>query len=118
MSRQGPQRSPGSARPTARWLQAAACCLSLLAAQGAQASEALARKNDCLGCHAIGNQLVGPAYREVAARYAGQGDAEQQLAGSIRNGSTGKWGELAMPAHPKLSDADLKKLAHWVLGLK
>jgi cytochrome c len=62
--------------------------------------------------------LVGPTYKDVAAKYAGQGDALEQLQNSIRNGSTGKWGELAMPPHPKLSAAELKKLATWVLGLK
>ena len=89
-----------------------------LAAQSAQASEALARKNDCLGCHAVATKLVGPAYKDVAAKYAGQPDAVSQLSLSIRNGSVGKWGDLPMPAHPKLSEADAKKLATWVLGLK
>lgn len=92
-------------------------CAGYLAAQ-AQANEALARKNDCLGCHAVATKLVGPAYKDVAAKYAGQPDAQAVLVQSIRNGSVGKWGELPMPAHPKLSDADAKKLAAWVLGLK
>ena len=91
--------------------------IGLLAAQ-AQANEALARKNDCLGCHAVATKLVGPAYKDVAAKYAGQPDAQASLVQSIRNGSVGKWGELPMPAHPKLSEADAKKLAAWVLGLK
>lgn len=91
--------------------------VGLLAAQ-AQANEALARKNDCLGCHAVATKLVGPAYKDVAAKYAGQPDAQASLVQSIRNGSVGKWGELPMPAHPKLSEADAKKLAAWVLGLK
>lgn len=84
----------------------------------AHANEALARKNDCLGCHAVSNKLVGPAYKDVAAKYAGQSDAVAQLENSIRNGSSGKWGELPMPAHPKLSAADSKKLATWILSLK
>ena len=84
----------------------------------AQASEALARKNDCLGCHAVATKLVGPAYKDVAAKYAGQADAQAMLVQSIRNGSVGKWGDLPMPAHPKLSEADAKKLAAWVLGSK
>jgi cytochrome c len=82
------------------------------------ANEALARKSDCLGCHAVATKLVGPAYKDVAAKYAGQTDAQAVLMQSIRNGGAGKWGELPMPAHPKLSDADLKKLASWILGLK
>ena len=82
------------------------------------ANEALARKNDCLGCHAVAVKLVGPAFKDVAAKYEGQSDAAEQLAQSIRNGSVGKWGDLPMPAHPKLSAADAKKLAEWVLKTK
>lgn len=92
--------------------------MAAMAATSSQASEALARKNDCLGCHAVATKLVGPSYKDVAAKYAGQADAQAQLVQSIRNGSVGKWGELPMPAHPKLSEADAKKLATWVLGLK
>jgi cytochrome c len=84
----------------------------------AQANEALAQKNNCLGCHAVAQKLVGPAYKDVAAKYAGQADAQALMVESIRNGSVGKWGDLPMPAHPKLSDADLKKLASWVLSAK
>jgi cytochrome c len=82
------------------------------------AKEALANKSGCLGCHAVATKLVGPAYKDVAAKYAGQADAQTMLMQSIRNGSVGKWGELPMPAHPKISDADLKKLAAWVLSAK
>lgn len=82
------------------------------------ANEALARKNDCLGCHAVGTKLVGPAYKDVAAKYAGQTDAVDRLVESIRNGSVGKWGDIPMPAHPKLSPADARKLAEWVLRAK
>ena len=84
----------------------------------AHANEALANKSGCLGCHAVATKLVGPAYKDVAAKYAGQADAQAILMQSIRNGGGGKWGELPMPAHPKLSDADLKKLTAWILGLK
>ncbi len=80
------------------------------------ASNALAKKNDCLGCHAAAAKLVGPAYQEVAEKYAGQPDAIAMLVKSIRNGSVGKWGDIPMPAHPKLSEADAKRLATWILG--
>lgn len=82
------------------------------------ANEALARKNDCLGCHAVAVKLVGPAFKDVAAKYEGQSDAVERLTESIRNGSVGKWGDMPMPAHPKLSAADTKKLAEWVLKAK
>lgn len=82
------------------------------------ANEALARKNDCLGCHAVAVKLVGPAFKDVAAKYAGQSDATERLVESVRNGSVGKWGDLPMPAHPKLSAPDAKKLVEWVLKAK
>ena len=82
------------------------------------ANEALARKNDCFGCHAVAVKLVGPAFKDVAAKYAGQSDATERLIDSVRNGSVGKWGDLPMPAHPKLSAADTKKLVEWVLKAK
>jgi cytochrome c len=91
---------------------------SLLLSGAAQANEALAQKNNCLGCHSVANKLVGPAYKDVAAKYAGQADAQARVMESIRNGSAGQWGDLPMPPHPKLSDADLKKLASWVLSIK
>ena len=82
------------------------------------ANETLARKNDCLGCHAVAVKLVGPAFKDVAAKYAGQSDAVALLTESVRNGSVGKWGDMPMPAHPKLSAADTKKLVQWILTTK
>ncbi len=82
----------------------------------AVANEALAKKNGCFACHAVKSQLVGPAYRDVAAKYAGQAGAEDQLVRSIREGGSGKWGDIPMPPHPDLSDADAHRLAKWILG--
>lgn len=82
------------------------------------ANEALARKSDCLGCHAVAVKMVGPAFKDVAAKYAGQSDAAASISESIRIGSVGKWGDVPMPAHPKLANADIKKLAAWVLRAK
>ena len=90
--------------------------LQIAAGPVALANEALARKNECFACHAVSKPLVGPAYREVAAKYAGQADAEDQLVKSIREGSSGKWGEIPMPPHPKLSNADAHRLAKWILA--
>ena len=99
-------------------LKALVLAAASLMACNSFASEALARKNDCLGCHAVAVKLVGPAFKEVAAKYEGQSDAAERLTESIRNGSVGKWGDLPMPAHPKLSAVDAKKLAEWVLKAK
>lgn len=81
-------------------------------------SDALARKNGCMACHAMASTLVGPAFRDVAAKYADQADAKEKLSQSIRQGSSGKWGQMAMPPHGQLSAADAQKLAIWVLKSK
>lgn len=82
----------------------------------AQANLALAQKNACTACHAVDKKLVGPAYQEVAKKYAGQKDAQAALETSIRKGGSGKWGPVPMPAQAQLSDADVKTLAAWVLA--
>ena len=97
-------------RTTAAALVLAAASLPALA------NLALAQKNACTACHAVDKKLVGPSYQDVAKKYAGQKDAAATLAASIRQGGTGKWGPVPMPAQPALSDADLNTLAAWVLG--
>ena len=93
-----------------------ATALMAVASLPAVANKALAGNSGCLGCHAAAVKLVGPAYQDVAARYAGQPGAVEALAASIRAGGAGKWGDMAMPAPAKLSEADAKKLAAWILG--
>ncbi len=90
----------------------------LLMAAPSWSSDALARKNGCMACHAMASTLVGPAFREVAAKYADQSDAKEVLSQSIRQGSSGKWGPMAMPPHAQLPAADAQKLALWVLKAK
>lgn len=80
------------------------------------ASQELAQKNACLACHAVDKKMVGPAYREIAKKYAGQTGAEDTLARSIKAGGAGKWGPVPMPAQPALADADAKTLATWILA--
>ena len=92
--------------------------MAVFASASSHANEALARKSDCLGCHAVATKVVGPAFKEVAAKYADQHDAADMLSQSIRSGGVGKWGELPMPAQLKLSQADAKKLATWILKVK
>ena len=81
----------------------------------ASANKALAEKHGCLGCHAAATKLVGPAYREIAAKYAGDANAAAALVQSIRNGGTGKWGETPMPPQKQVNEADAKKLSRWIL---
>ncbi len=82
----------------------------------ALANMALAQKHNCTACHAVDKKLVGPGYQEVAAKYAGQKDAEAALITSVRKGSTGKWGQIPMPANTTPSDDEVKALVKWVLG--
>lgn len=93
-----------------------AVTLLALASTGAWANADLAKKNNCLSCHAANKKIVGPAYQDVAKKYAGQADAEATLAKSIKAGGSGKWGPIPMPPQAQLSDADAKALAAWVLG--
>ena len=87
---------------------------ALLAASLAQAHPALAKKHDCVGCHAQAVRMVGPSFQEIAAKYAGQADAVANLSASIRAGGAGRWGEVPMPPQAKLPAADLKRLATWI----
>ena len=89
---------------------------SLFASAPALASKELATKNACMACHATDKKLVGPAYQDVAKKYAGQKDAEASLLASIKKGGSGKWGAVPMPAQATLSDVDAKVLAAWILG--
>ncbi|MDT8363465.1 MAG: c-type cytochrome [Nitrosomonas sp.] len=92
--------------------------VALLAAGVAQASAELAGKNNCTACHQVAIKTVGPALKDVAAKYAGVDGAADQLASKIKNGSSGVWGNIPMPPNVNVSDDDAKTLAEWVLSLK
>lgn len=82
------------------------------------ADEALAKAKNCMTCHAVDKKVVGPAYKDVAAKYKGQGDAVAKLAAKIKTGGKGVWGEVPMPPNPAVNDDEAKKLAAWVLSAK
>jgi len=84
----------------------------------AMADEALAKSKNCMACHAADKKLVGPAYKDVAKKYAGNAKAVDMLAAKIIKGGSGVWGAIPMPANPQVNEADAKKLATWVLSLK
>ncbi|MEO7548123.1 MAG: c-type cytochrome [Ramlibacter sp.] len=84
----------------------------------AQADQALATAKNCMACHAVDKKLVGPSYKDVATKYAGQKDAVDKLAAKILKGGSGVWGPVPMPANAQVSEAEAKKLAAWVLTLK
>lgn len=84
----------------------------------AMADEALAKAKNCMACHAVDKKLVGPSYKDVAKKYTGNAKAADMLAAKIIKGGSGVWGAIPMPANPQVNEADAKKLASWVLGLK
>jgi cytochrome c len=98
-----------------RYLSLVAALIAIGFATPALANPQLAEKSGCMACHELDKKLVGPGFAEVAAKYAGQPDAEAKLLVSIKAGGAGKWGPIPMPASSNVSDADVKTLAAWVL---
>lgn len=92
--------------------------LALSAAAPAFADQALATAKNCMACHAVDKKLVGPAYKEVAAKYKGDKTAVDKLAAKVIKGGGGVWGPVPMPANPQVNDAEAKKLVAWVLTQK
>ncbi len=84
----------------------------------ALADDALAKSKNCMACHAVDKKLVGPSYKDVAKKYAGDAKAVDMLATKIMKGGSGVWGAIPMPANPQVNDADARKLAAWILGQK
>lgn len=93
--------------------------VALMAAAGAaHASADLTKKYSCTACHAEGAKKVGPSYKDVAKKYAGQADAVAYITGKIKAGGKGVWGPVPMPAQSRVTDADAKAMADYILGLK
>jgi cytochrome c len=90
----------------------------LVVAAPAFADEALAKANNCMACHAVDKKLVGPAYKDVAKKHGNDKAKVDALAQKIIKGGSGVYGAIPMPANTKVSEADAKKLAAWVLSLK
>ena len=93
----------------------AAC---MLAALPAVANEELAKKHGCFACHATDKKLVGPSYKDVAAKYAGDKGAEAKLVDKVKKGGQGVWGQVPMPPNAQVPDADIRALVKWVLSQK
>ncbi len=118
---QQPQPSPTAAAPVVAAPLPAAVAPEVKAAPVSEdaAMRALAQKSMCFTCHTLDNNLVGPAWRKVAAKYRGQKDAEAKLVAKVANGGSGAWGSVAMPPNsPKVSDKDIQTLVRFILSLK
>jgi cytochrome c len=92
--------------------------LATVATAPAFANADMAQKKNCMACHAVDKKVVGPGFKEVAAKYAGQKDAVDKLAQKIIKGGAGVWGPVPMPANAQVSDAEAKQLMQWIMSLK
>ena len=93
-------------------------CAACFASLPAFANPELAQKKNCMACHAIDKKLIGPPYKDVAAKYSDQKDAVDKLAAKVMKGGSGAWGVLPMPANPQVNDAEARQLVQWILTLK
>jgi cytochrome c len=92
----------------------------MVAAQvsAADAAEALAQKSGCLACHSIDKKVLGPSYKDVAAKYKGDKTAEAKLIAKVKAGGSGVWGPIPMPANsPQVKDNDIKTIVQWILKM-
>jgi cytochrome c len=99
-------------------MKRAVIALALAAALPAYAQEELAKKHNCFACHAVDKKLVGPSYKDVAAKYSGDKQAEAKLFEKVKKGGQGVWGQIPMPPNSQVPDADIKALVKWVLSQK
>ena len=95
-----------------------ALALAATAALPALADDALAQSKNCMACHNVDKKVVGPAYKDVAAKYKADKTAADKLATKIIKGGSGVWGPVPMPANSQVNEAEAKKLATWILGMK
>jgi cytochrome c len=84
----------------------------------ALASADLAKAKNCMACHSVTNKVLGPSFKDVAAKYAGQKGAEDKLVQKVLKGSSGTWGSIPMPANAQVSEAEAHTLVKWILTLK
>jgi cytochrome c len=84
--------------------------------QSVVASEELAKKYNCLACHKVDAQLVGPSFQDVAAKYKDDASAAATLAAKVKEGGSGVWGQIPMPPNPSVSDEDMAAMISWVLA--
>jgi cytochrome c len=88
---------------------------ALMVSAPAFASKEIATKNACMGCHAVDKKVVGPSYKDIAAKYKGQAGAVDKLAKKVKAGGSGVWGPIPMPANAAISEADAKTVTKWIL---
>lgn len=102
------------------WMMTAASAALLMMSGLASADDgrALAQKNACMSCHGVDKKIVGPAFNEVAKKYAGDKGAQAAMVAKVKAGGKGVWGQVPMPPNPQVKDADLNTIVAWILSLK
>jgi cytochrome c len=104
---------------TLKIVVAASALVGLAGTNAALADAALATKSGCLACHQIDKKVVGPSYKDVAAKYAGADAAKvDELAAKVVKGGVGVWGQIPMPPNAKVTPEDAKTLVVWILSQK
>jgi cytochrome c len=102
----------------ARLALTAALAAAASGAAAQSAGEELLKKNGCTACHAIDTKVIGPAYRDVAAKYRGDAAAAAKLPAKVKAGGAGAWGAMAMPPNPQVPDGELAQIIGYILSLK
>lgn len=92
--------------------------LTAFSSGAAMANADLAKAKNCLACHSVDKKVVGPAYKDIAKKFAGQKDAENELVQKVLKGSVGVWGPVPMPANTQVTEAEAHTLVKWILSLK
>jgi cytochrome c len=113
----GPVRGADTTKPAPKGMVSASAAVVVAAAApvaGAGDAKALLNANSCTACHGMKNKVVGPGFNEIAAKYKGRADAEAYLVQKIKNGGSGVYGSIPMPAQPQLKDAEAKAIAQWI----
>lgn len=95
-----------------------AACVGTLASSPAAAQVEFAQKKNCMACHSIERKVIGPAFKDVATKYAGQTGAVDKLTAKVVKGGAGVWGNIPMPSNPQVTEAEAKQLVQWILTLK
>jgi cytochrome c len=101
-----------------RLVNVAAALALALPGLPALASDELAKKHGCFACHTVDKKMVGPSYKDVAAKSRSDKDAPAKLAAKVKNGSQGVWGTVPMPPNTTVPDGDIKTLVAWILSQK
>ena len=99
-------------------LGACALAAAFVLAGSVHANEKLAQSSGCMTCHHAEKKVIGPSYKDVAAKYRNDKGAEAALIKKVKGGGKGVWGEMAMPPNPHIKDEDIKTMVQWILATK